>query len=116
MLCALGGIGSYAIYDLALGLGFSTVWAFFWGTTLSAFYAELMARICRYPTTSYLVVSIIPLIPGAGLYHTMCYAVDGSMALAATQGLQTAELAGTMAASIILVSSMTKIIMSRKNI
>ena len=116
LLCALGGIGSYAIYDLALGLGFSTVWAFFWGTTLSAFYAEFMARLRRYPTTSYLVVSIIPLIPGAGLYHTMCYAVDGSMALAATQGLQTAELAGTMAASIILVSSMTKIIMSRKNI
>ena len=116
LLCALGGIGSYAIYDLALGLGFSTVWAFFWGTTLSAFYAEFMARLRRYPTTSYLVVSIIPLIPGAGLYHTMCYAVDGSMALAATQGLQTAELAGTMAASIILVSSMTKIVMSRKNI
>ena len=61
-------------------------------------------------------MSIIPLIPGAGLYHTMCHAVDGSMALAATQGLQTAELAGTMAASIILVSSMTKIVMNRKKI
>ena len=114
LLCALGGIGSYALYDLALGLGLSTVWAFFWGTTLAALYAELMARIRRYPTTCYLVVSIIPLIPGAGLYHTMRYAVDGSMALAAAQGLQTAELAGTMAASIILVSSLTKIITSRK--
>lgn len=114
LLCAFGGIGSYVLYDLALGLGLSTVWAFFWGTALAALYAECMARIRRYPTTCYLVVSIIPLIPGAGIYHTMRYAVDGSMALAASQGLQTAELAGTMAASIILVSSITKVVTSRR--
>lgn len=114
LLCAFGGIGSYVLYDLALGLGLSTVWAFFWGTALAALYAECMARIRRYPTTCYLVVSIIPLIPGAGIYHTMRYAVDGSMALAASQGLQTAELAGTMAASIILVSSITKVVTGRR--
>lgn len=115
LLCAFGGIGSYILYDLALKGGLSTLWAFFWGTTLAALYAECMARLRRYPTTCYLVVSIIPLIPGAGLYHTMRYAVDGSMALAAAQGLQTAGLAGTMAASIILVSSITKIVTNRKN-
>lgn len=110
LLCALGGIGTYLIYDAALSLGCGTAWAFFWGTTLGAAYAEIMARIRRYPTICYLVVSIIPLIPGAGLYHTMRYAVDGAMTQAAAQGLQTAQLAGTMAASIILVSSLTRIL------
>ncbi len=114
LLCAMGGIGCFALYDIALGLGCGILWAFFWGTTLAALYAECMARVRRYPTICYLVVSIIPLIPGAGLYHTMRYAVDGSMALAAAQGLQTAELAGTMAASIILVSSITRIVTSRR--
>ena len=114
LLCALGGIGCFALYDIALGLGCGILWAFFWGTTLAALYAECMARVRRYPTICYLVVSIIPLIPGAGLYPTLRYAVDGSMSLAAAQGLQTAELAGTMAASIILVSSITRIVMSRR--
>lgn len=109
LLCALGGIGAYAVYDVALKLGIGTVWAFFWGTTLAAVFSEIMARVRRYPTICYLVVSIIPLIPGAGIYHTMRLMVDGAMTAAAAQGLLTAQSAGTMAASIILVSSLTKI-------
>ena len=109
LLCALGGIGAYTVYAMAIQAGFSTVSAVFYGTALSAVYAEIMARLRKFPTICYLVVGIIPLIPGAGLYYTMCWAVDGSMSQFVDQGLRTAGTAGVMAASIILVSSLVRI-------
>ena len=115
LLCALGGILSYGTYLLAINWGFSTVSAVFYGTTLAALYAEIMARVRKFPTICYLVVGIIPLIPGAGLYYTMCWAVDGTMGKVVVQGLRTAGIAGVMAASIILVSSLVRIYTDHKN-
>ena len=72
-----------------------------------------MARVRKYPTICYLVVSIIPLIPGASLYYTMQQAVDGAMDRFVSQGLFTAEVTGIMAASIILISSLVRMFLGR---
>lgn len=114
LLCTLGGIAAYAVYAVTLHAGFSPGSAFFVGTTFSALYSEIMARVRKYPTICYLVVSIIPLIPGASLYYTMQQAVDGAMDHFVSQGLFTAEVTGIMAASIILVSSLVRILLGRK--
>ena len=111
VLCTLGGIADYVIYALCLNAGLAPGTAFFAGTAFSALYSEIMARVRKYPTICYLVVSIIPLIPGASLYYTMQQAVDGTMDKFVSQGLFTAEVTGIMAASIILVSSLVRICM-----
>ena len=111
LLCTLGGIADYVIYALCLDAGLAPGTAFFAGTAFSALYSEIMARVRKYPTICYLVVSIIPLIPGASLYYTMQQAVDGAMDKFVSQGLFTAEVTGIMAASIILVSSLVRICM-----
>ncbi len=108
ILCAMGGCAAFGLYNVWISMGYSVVSAIFLGTTLSAIYSEIMARVRKYPTICYLVISILPLIPGASLYHTMRYAVDASMERFVYQGLFTAELAGIMAASIILVSSVVR--------
>ena len=64
-----------------------------------------MARVRKYPAISYLVVSIFPLIPGAGVYYTMNYAVRGDMEQFAHQGMSTAAIAGIMAVGILLGST-----------
>ena len=51
------------------------------------------------------MVSIFPLIPGAGVYYTMNYAVRGEMERFASQGMHTAAIAGIMAVGILLVST-----------
>ena len=80
LLCTLGGIAAYAVYALTLSAGFAPGTAFFVGTAFSALYSEIMARVRKYPAICYLVVSIIPLIPGASLYYTMQQAVaDGTV-------------------------------------
>ena len=68
-----------------------------------------MARIRKYPAISYLIVSIFPLIPGAGVYYTMNHAVQGRMDQFASQGMHTAAIAGIMAVAILLVSTSVRL-------
>ena len=104
-LCAIGGCCTWAIYLFAMEYTGNIYVANFWATAFAAAYAEVMARIRKYPATSYLVVSLFPLLPGAGIYYTMGYALDGSMTLALHKGLETAAVAGVMAVGILVIST-----------
>lgn len=108
VLCALGGVLTWVVYDLTIRFGSSEIVAYFWGAIFASAYAETMARIRKYPAISYLVVSIFPLIPGAGVYYTMNYAVRGDMEMFAQQGMYTAAIAGVMAVGILLVSTLVR--------
>lgn len=110
LLCALGGVLTWLVYLLALHISGDDLTAYFWGTLIAAVYAEIMARIRKYPAISYLVVSIFPLIPGAGVYYAIHYAVQGQMEQFADKGLHTAGIAGIMAVAILLASTTVRII------
>ena len=105
MLCVLGGVITWSVYCLVLELGGDDLSAYFWASLIASLYSEIMARVRKYPAISYLVVSIFPLIPGAGVYYTMSHAVQGNMDLFASQGMHTAAIAGVIAVSILLVST-----------
>ena len=68
-----------------------------------------MARIRKYPAISYLVVSIFPLLPGAGVYYTMRYALQGQMTESVSKGLETIGIAGIIAVSILIVSTAVRL-------
>lgn len=105
LLCALGGMMSWAVYLFALELGCGDILAYFWSALFASLYSETMARIRKYPAISYLVVAIFPMIPGAGAYYTMNYAVRGEMELFASKGMHTAAIAGILAVGILLGST-----------
>lgn len=105
LLCALGGVLGWSAYLITKDLTASVVFANLIGGLTAAFYAEIMARVRKYPAISYLVVSIFPLIPGAGVYYTMSYAVRNDMTMFATKGMETAAVAGAIALGILLVST-----------
>jgi uncharacterized membrane protein YjjP (DUF1212 family) len=114
LFCALGGVLVWIVYSLTLQLGGSDLAGYFWGTLVAAGFSELMARVRKCPAISYLVVAIFPLIPGAGVYYTMRYAVLGQMDLFASQLMHTAAIAGIMAVAILLVSTSVRLWFSRK--
>ena len=114
MLCALGGVLSWVVYLVVLKLGHGDILAYFWSALFASLYSETMARIRKYPAISYLVVSIFPLIPGAGAYYTMNYAVRGDMDLFATTGIHTAAIAGILAVGILLGSTVFRMYSARK--
>lgn len=104
-LCAGGAFLTWTFYAISMHFGVSEVYSYFIATVFASFYAEFMARIRKYPAISYLVVSLFPLIPGAGVYYTMNYAVRGDMVNFSQKGMHTIALTGAMAVGILLVST-----------
>ena len=107
-LCALGGVLAWIVFSLSYRFTGDDILAYFFATATASVYSEVMARLRKCPTTPYLVVSAFPLIPGAGVYHTMNYAVRGDWQNFVTQGMHTISIAGVMAVGILLVSTITR--------
>lgn len=105
LICALGGILAWSSYLIAMERLGNVFAANLIGGIVAAFYAEVMARVRKYPAISYLVVAIFPLIPGAGVYYTMNHAVQGETSLFAEKSMETAAIAGSIALGIVLISS-----------
>ena len=109
ILCALGGMLTWTIYVAGQLLGCKDLIAMFWATLFAGFYAEIMARVRRCPAIGYLVIAIFPLIPGAGAYYTMNYAVQGKTDLFLSKGMHTAAEAGIMAIAILLAVTVLRL-------
>ena len=109
LVCAVGGVLTWSTYLLAQELGVGLIYANFLGGIVASVYAEIMARVRRFPAISYLVVSLFPLLPGAGIYYTMAYAVENDMTRFAAKGYQTAAIAAALALGILLVSTAFRI-------
>lgn len=105
ILCALGGVLTWAIYCFVNHFTKNDLLAYFCATVCSALYSETMARIRKYPAISYLVVSIFPLLPGAGIYYTINAFIQGDMAGFASTGTYTLSIAGVLAVGILIVST-----------
>lgn len=105
LLCALGGVVAWATYCLTIHLSGNDLLANFTAAIAAAAYSETMARVRKYPAISYLVVSIFPLLPGAGIYYTINQFVNGDMSGFATTGSHTIAIAGVLAVGILMVST-----------
>ena len=114
LICILGGLLTWVVYAVCLEWGASEIGAYFWGAVFASLFAEIFARIRKYPATAYLVISIFPLIPGSGVYYTMEHAVKGEMELFASKGMTTAAIAGAMAVGILLISTAVRLWSMRK--
>lgn len=115
LLCAAGGVLTWVVYSLALQLQGGDIAAYFFATIAASVFSEIMARVRKCPAICYLVVSAFPLIPGAGVYYTMCHAVRGDMSSFATQGMHTIAIAGVMAVGILLTSTVIRMWVTWRN-
>ncbi len=104
-LAALGGALGWLVYLLVLPLLESEVAAYFVAALALSLYSEIMARVRKHPVTAYLLISIFPLVPGAGIYYTMQYAIQGNTGRFLSQGMHTLGLSGALALGVLLVST-----------
>lgn len=109
LIYALGGVLTWAVYRISGDLCQSELMGYFWGAVFASMYSEIIARVRKCPAISCLVISIFPLIPGAGVYYTMNYAVRGETELFAQKGMYTAAIAALMAVGILLVSTAVRL-------
>jgi uncharacterized membrane protein YjjB (DUF3815 family) len=89
-LAAGGGFLCWFIYLLSSEYLFSGI---FLPTLASGFvtamYAEVLARICRAPSTPFFITSVLPLVPGSTLYYCIDALVQNETARAQSYGIQT---------------------------
>jgi uncharacterized membrane protein YjjB (DUF3815 family) len=109
ILCAVGG-GLTWVFFRVMGIFSSNLIAcYFMATLFAAAYAEIMARVRKAPAIAYLVVSIIPLLPGAGIYRTTASILTGDMSGFTHNALQTVSIAGAIAVGILVISTLARL-------
>lgn len=114
IFAALGGLLAVVFYHLFGLIVENEILNYFICAALVSLYAEIMARVLKTPTTTFIITSLIPLIPGSSLYYTMTNAFSGDMGSFIDKGIYTLGLAGALAAGIIVVVSTTKVIMKKR--
>lgn len=111
---AFGGFLSWALFVVFNIFIHNDPVNYFLVAFLISVYAEIMARVMKTPTTTFITTALIPLIPGASLYYTMAYAFSSDLENFMIKGIYTLQLAAALAIGIIVAVAGTGIITSRK--
>lgn len=110
LLATLGGVISWSVFlVLEFILPGEPIRYLISAATITV-YGEVLARMEKTPTTTFLVPSVVPLIPGSSLYYTMNYALNRQWEEFAQKGFYTLELALALAVGIIGVTTAVRLI------
>ena len=101
------GAVAWLVYLLLDGWG--SVTQFLMATIAAAALSEIFARVFKTPATIFLIIGIIPMVPGGGIYYTLDALINGDMPLFVQLGMETAASAGAIAVGSSLVSSVARI-------
>ena len=109
VICGLGGALGWLVYIL---VGETILGAFVAALSIG-FYSEIMARLRHYPVTGYLLISLLSLVPGGGIYYAMRYCVLGDTMLFLSTLLYTFGVAAALAVGGILSSTLFRNVILR---
>ena len=98
-----GGIGWFA-YLISAPVG-SVVMQNLIAATTVALFSEFMSRIFKTPSTVFLVIGVLPMVPGGGIYYTMEYCIKGNTEMFISKGLETMAVAGAIAIGVSIASA-----------
>ena len=110
VLATLGGVISWAVFLVLEPILPGEAVRYFISAAVVTAYGEILARVEKTPTTTFLVPSIIPLIPGSALYYTMNYALNKQWSQFAGQAFYTVQLALALAVGIIAVTTAVRLV------
>lgn len=108
VLCSLGGALAWLVYLLCAALTTSDILQYFCAAVFLSAYSEVMSRLRKCPVTGYQLLAFIPLVPGAGIYKTMEYCINGETDLFVSTGVHTLGISGALALGVLLVSSIVR--------
>ncbi len=103
LACALNGALAWAVYLFALQLQSSVVIATLLASVPLTIFARVFAMRQKAPVTVFLFSGIFPLVPGATLYYTAYYFMQGDITLCMMKGIETLKIAVALAIGISIV-------------
>ena len=111
---AFGGLLDWWVYVLAGIWCTGEAFRYFYAALFLGIYSEFMARRRKVPTTVYLVVGFIPLIPGSALFMTMNFAFAEEWQNCVHYGLVAINTAVAIAGGIVVSMVLVNIFFSIK--
>lgn len=103
---ALGGVLCWGIYLLCGVLTDSLFLRSFAASTVTAIWSEVLARVKKTPAQQYLIIGLIPLVPGGTLYYFMYALVQQNWSQARLHGFDLCACVLGIAAGISLTLSL----------
>lgn len=97
-----GGVG-WLTYQLAVMMGANAMVASLLAVLPLTALTRLFAILRKAPVTVFLLPGIFPLVPGASIYYTAYYFIQGDNALALSHGITTLKIAVGLATGIALI-------------
>lgn len=105
---AVGGAAGWVVYLVCVALGYGMFVGLFVSSFFITAFSEILARIIKTPVILLLVPILIPEIPGADLYYTMYYLVQGLYTEFGSSLNKVLTEAGAIALGIILASHIAR--------
>ena len=87
--CGLVGAVGWLVYEIAELFGMEAFAASLLAVIPLTLLARILAVTLRTPVTVFLLTGIFPLVPGAGIYYSAYYFIQGDNALALANGIST---------------------------
>lgn len=110
VLCSLGASLAWLVFLLSAPVfNHNEFVQYFASAVTLSVYSEIMARVRKCPTTSYMFVAILPLVPGAMIYNAMIFAINGQVSEFLSTALHTFAIAGSLAVGVAVVPSLVRI-------
>ena len=105
IVASFGGFMAWALF-LLLGLFMDSEPMRYLIVSMSiSLYAEILARVLKTPTTTFIITALIPLIPGGSLYYTMSSAFDGNFDIFLRNAVSTLSLALALAIGVAIIAT-----------
>ena len=102
-ICCAEASLCWAVYLLCVSFGLSSVWASFFGAAFVDLASQILARKLKAPVIIFLVIGVLPLVPGYGIYKVAYDLFSGGNVNASlTNALM---LAGAVALAVIVMDT-----------
>ncbi len=112
LMAGFGGFLGWLCYLTVLHAAGNEYLAGYAGTLLVSVYSEIAAKVLRTPATGLLIVTSIPMIPGAALYRCMRHLLLSEGAMFRQEGTYTVLFASSMAAGFVTSAILFQLIRS----
>lgn len=109
----VGAIGWTVFVAVKLSIGAFV--AGFAASCIIGLFADICARKFHQAATVYIIPGIICLVPGAGMYYTTLYLINGEMSMAADKCVETLMMAGCISVGLLIEESIFRIGVSLAN-
>ncbi|MDO5028265.1 MAG: threonine/serine exporter family protein [Bacillota bacterium] len=103
------GAFSWIIYKYIVSISQQTVLASMICGLYIGFFAGIFAIIKKIPAITIYLPSLIPLVPGSGIYYTMYYFISQDFEGASSKGVETILMAISLAAGIFITTNIVNI-------